>query len=646
MDPISARMVMAAAGAGAASAAVYVEDVFSTFLYEGNGSTQTITNGIDLSGEGGMVWVKNRSTISDNAVTDTERGATSFLQTNSSVSPTTNASSLTSFNSDGFSLGSFTTFNSTGGDFASWTFRKAPGFFDVVTYTGDGNSGRTVAHNLGSAPGMIWIKKLDNTDNWAVYHRGPGATQYGILNDSDSFATSSRWFNDTEPTSTQFTLGQDVNVNQSGASFVAYLFAHDDAADGLIQCGSYTGNGSTTGPIIDLGWEPQWLLIKRADAANTGSWYIFDTARGIIFDSADTSLRTNTSNAEVASDSVVNLTSTGFQLTTTDTQYNRTGSEHIYMAIRRPDKAPAAGTDFFQVRTRNGTGAAVTSSIDFNADLGIVKFTGSSSIDWNASTRGLIDGNFFETNTSNALSSAGNRLTVRGDEDSSVTYGTNSEANATSQPYVDYFWKRARGAFDTVFYTGTGAVQAIDHGLGVVPKMIWTKRLSSTGFMYAYHEDLGNTEALSVGSTSAASTSSTWWGNTSPTSTQFTVSSSSVTGANNDTYVAYLFGNVPGVIDIGSYTGTGVAGLQIDCGFSAGARFVVLKRTDVTGSWYVFDTARGIVTGTDTAAISFDSPTTQPAVDYLDPYSLGFEISSTLGGLNASGGTYIYMAIA
>jgi hypothetical protein len=178
-------MMQAAAGA-AGDENLYIEDVFSTYLYTGNGSTQTITNGIDLDGEGGLVWIKTEIKQLTSFLTDTERGRQKFL-----VSMTllrlrqTDADTLTAFNSNGFAilvLDGKSQQNTE--DYVSWTFRKAPKFFDVVTYTGTG-ANRTVSHNLGSVPGCIIIKSTDTTGDWQVYHRANTAspeTDYLVLN--------------------------------------------------------------------------------------------------------------------------------------------------------------------------------------------------------------------------------------------------------------------------------------------------------------------------------------------------------------------------------------------------------------------------------------------------------------------------------
>ena len=159
MSSASTKIIQAAAGN--AGEALYVEDVFSTYLYEGNGSTKTITNGIDLAGEGGLVWIKRRDSAANHALFDTERGAGKAVESSTTASETTSPSGdLNGFNSNGFSLGSnFAQNVNTGStDYVSWTFRKDPKFFDVVTYSGNSVNGRQIPHSLNSAPGFIIVK--------------------------------------------------------------------------------------------------------------------------------------------------------------------------------------------------------------------------------------------------------------------------------------------------------------------------------------------------------------------------------------------------------------------------------------------------------------------------------------------------------
>jgi len=309
-----------------------VASVFSTTLYTGNGSTQTITNGIDLAGEGGLVWVKTRAVSDNHSLIDTERGGTYEL--NSNTTSGQGGGLAFTFNSDGFSIGNSIR-NANTAPYASWTFRKAAGFFDVVTYTGDGVAGRTVSHNLGTTVGTLIVKKTSGTDNWFVWHRNlTDATYRLLLNFTTAQTQQTNAWNSTAPTSTEFTLGDNANVNENGATYVAYLFAHDTAADGLIQCGSYTGAGSGSSTEVDLGWEPQWVMIKDTTDSIDSNWMIFDNMRGIATGGNDAYLKANSSSEEFAYD-FIDLTSTGFKTSTNgygDT--NTSGNTYIYIAIR------------------------------------------------------------------------------------------------------------------------------------------------------------------------------------------------------------------------------------------------------------------------------------------------------------------------
>ena len=228
-----------------------ITEVFSTYLYEGNGtSNRQITTNINTSDEGGMVWIKNRDGGDPHVLFDTERGSNKSLTSNTFDAEVTDYQRLTSFRDDGFRLGTDPEVNASNGDnYASWTFRKAPKFFDVVTYTGDGTSDRQISHNLGSTPGMVIVKRTaGGAGEWMVNHRSIPSTQFVKLNGTQAATTSSTRWNNTDPTDTVFTVGSDTDVNASGSTYVAYLFAHNDGdgefgPDGdqdIIKCGSFT----------------------------------------------------------------------------------------------------------------------------------------------------------------------------------------------------------------------------------------------------------------------------------------------------------------------------------------------------------------------------------------------------------------------
>jgi len=304
-----------------------VANSFNTTLYTGTEATNSIANGLDLATDGGLVWIKSRNNVDTSAhyLFDTVRGVNKVLHSNGTGAEYTSANTLTSFNTTGFTLGNQDAVNSSLDNFVSWSFKKTSKFFDIVTYAGNG-SNRTIAHNLGSAPGMIIIKDRDNTSDWSVYHRGYGSGgPAGFLNNTDAAFSLATYWNNTDPTSTQFSLGTFANVNTSGRNYVAYLFGHDTTADSMIQCGSVAYNSGAT---VNLGWSPQWVMTK--DTA-VGNWNIADAARGIGDDgSRGPTLYPDASNAETANAATVIRTATGF--TMPSGVFNP--STQLYVAIR------------------------------------------------------------------------------------------------------------------------------------------------------------------------------------------------------------------------------------------------------------------------------------------------------------------------
>lgn len=632
--------------AGSASAAkVYVEDVFSTWLYSGNGSTQTITNGIDLSGKGGLVWCKSRgigykhilSTVPDYIAG--ENPLYSALISNSTSATENGIGYFTSATSTGFTLGATAAINTNGDKCVSWTFRKQAKFFDVVTYTGDGTYGRTVSHNLGSVPGCIIVKRTDSTSNWIVYHRSIGNTDYLELNVTSASQTASFWAN-TTPTSTQFSTNASASVNASGATYVAYLFAHETTSDGLIQCGSFASDSSGDATVT-LGWEPQFLLIKRTDS--TGSWALLDTMRGGSVATSSEGLEPNTANAEGAglANYAWNPTATGFQFRSS---LAGSGAQYIYIAIRRgPMKTPTDATKVFDDIAYTGNGTTRTQAVGWPIDLSInmARPGIGDSPTWNDRLRGTgVDLYSNDTSSESANGSAG----VQFDNQTNLIVPSYRISNGTN--YIDWVFRRAPGFFDVVAYTGTGVARTISHNLGVVPELMIVKNRTSAQSWAVYSAALAASQYLELNSTAAAATANQLWNSTAPTSTVFTVNTSVWVNNSGDTYIAYLFASLTGVSKVGTYTGTGTT-LQINCGFTNGARFVLIKRTDSTGDWYVWDTARGIVSGNDPYLLLNSTAAEVTNTDYIDPYSAGFEISSTApAAINANGGTFIYLAIA
>lgn len=639
---------------------VYVEDVFSTYLYTGNSAARSITNNIDLSTKGGLVWIKDRTDGTRwHILTDSARGFSGgngyILSTNVTNAQFLGGAAVTGFNSAGFSLGTVWEVNGSGDSFTSWTFRKQPKFFDVVTYTGNGTAGRTVAHNLGSAPGCVIVKCTTTGYNWPVYHRSitaNGAVQLNNTAPSTSFYGPVYFGDDTNvvaPTSTVFTVGSDVNTNQSGQTYVAYIFAHDaggfglTGTDNVISCGTYTGTGSNV--EVNLGYEAQWVLIKKADGY-AADWVLVDSMRGTPVGTAITAfLAPNLSNSENQSVNtyLVGSSATGFTVTGVNGRVNESGAKYIYIAIRRgPMKVPTDATKVFDVQFEG--------NVPDSQKPGTRSSTGYVDMAFRAYRPGLSGWpqNWSRLNDTETLTSttAAAAVTAQPPQFDYSNGWLNGTFASTVTAQIDYMFKRAPSFFDEVCYTGTGSTTTVTHNLGVAPELMIVKSRSAASGWAVYSSNVGATKYLVLQSTGAAVTDSTPWNNTNPTSSVFTVGTLAGTNASGATFVSYLFATCPGVSKVGSYTGTGTT-KQVDCGFAAGARFVMIKRTDSTGNWHVWDTARGIVSGNDPYIALNSTGGENTTTDYIDPYSAGFELSSTApAALNASGGSYIFLAVA
>ena len=638
MDPITQQTVIAAAGAGGGDP-VYVDDVFSTYLYEGTGSTQSINNGIDLAGEGGLVWIKNRETTGqDHALFDTERGAGYLLASNEANAQSLSTNRLSALNSNGFTVGTDNATNQSAKGIVSWSFRKAPGFFDVVTYTGNGTAGRTVAHNLGSVPGMIIVKCTNVAEPWAVYHRSLGNTKYLSLSETSGEQSSiSRW-NNTTPTSSVFTVGSDANVNQNTKTYVAYIFAHDDASFGtdedesIIKCGTYSGSGSTD-QTIDIGFEPQWILIKKT--SGTAEWQLFDIMRGFgaPYSGNSSELIPTTSVAENAG-TRIHVEANGFSFQgESSTRVNSSGDTYIYMAIRRPNKPPEAATEVFAMDYGNGSSTIPGYDSGFPVDFSIWKNPSTASAP-RVATR-LLGTTIMFSAVSDAESSEAQHVF-----DSNVGFAKDVASNNLA-----WMFKRAPGFFDVVAYSGAGGVVTHSHNLGVVPELMIIKSRSSVENWFTYHKDFASpAHHVLLNLNNAISTNSGTLNNTAPTASIFTVGNDNYSNDSTEKYVALLFATLPGISKVGSYTGT-AATQNIDCGFTNGARFVLIKRTDGTGDWMLFDTTRGIVSGNDSTIWLNESDAAVTSTDYIDPYNAGFTLTSE-NDTNGGSDEYIFLAIA
>lgn len=640
------KLFLSAAGA-AGGASLDVDDVFSTYLYEGQ-SAFSVVNGIDMAANGGLVWIKNRDYTKSHRLFST--GLTNLghhLEANSTNGEADlSTQGITSFNSNGWSVGTGNSeTNASGwGNYVSWTFRKAPKFFDIVTYTGNGTAGRTVAHNLESVPGMIIVKCTSHGSTlWAVYHRGmdPSAPEdyFLRLNDNGSRGDYTYW-NDTAPTSTEFTLNGHDDVNQSSRTYVAYLFAHNNS-DGefgpsgdqdIIKCGTYATNSSAKASI-NLGFEPQWIIFRPYD--DTADFKIIDNMRGFMGGQPasgfyNKALSSNGNYAEYDEDGI-HITPTGFEHVSGFASKN-----FVYTAIRRgPLATPTSATDVFAMDDRSGGPPNAVSG--FPVDMGL--HTNLTSNDNRYINARLIQGKRLFANLTSVEGSS---------SEAAFDYMTGFiDRSDTSTDNIHYMWKRAPSFFDVVTYTGDGtASRQITHNLGATPQWVMVKPRSLVGNWINWFAPFGDDHYFTL--TQYGRTDTAVFFNTAD-STSFTLGTGGSMNNSGENYIVFLFGSLSGISKVGTYTGNGT-NQNIDCGFSSGARFVLIRQ-DIdsvsTSDWFIYDTFRGLVAGNDKRLELNTTDLQDTDTDSIDPYSAGFNVvQESEANLNVSGQTYVFYAIA
>lgn len=317
--------------------------VMDATTYTGTGATQSITNAGSFTPD--LVWIKSRtSSIHGNQITDSVRGVTKNIKSNSTAAEVTDTNGLTAFNSNGFTIGSDAGYNTSGNSIVGWQWQAGQGStssntngsitstvsvnttagFSIVTYTGTG-ANATVGHGLGVAPSFIICKNRGTTQDWAIYHSSLGNTQFLIFTTATA-GTSSAYWNNTSPTSSVFTVGTQNRVNAN--TMVAYCWAE---ITGFSKFGSYAGNGSSDGTFIYLGFRPKFIMVKKTSA--TGNWEIFDSSRNTS-NLTNLQLLPNLSNAESTSTTgVCDLVSNGVKWRGSGGDENASGATYIYAAF-------------------------------------------------------------------------------------------------------------------------------------------------------------------------------------------------------------------------------------------------------------------------------------------------------------------------
>lgn len=652
--------LLLASNSGGSAEKLYSSDVFSVQLRTGNGTSQSITTGFQPD----FIWTKSRSAATGHRLVDSARGVGNSLESNSTLAQQSEATGITAFSSSGYSVGADSDYNTDAATYVDFVFRRAPKVFDVVSYTGNGSNNRQIPHSLGVAPGFITTKSTSTTGDWNTYHRSAtGDLKLNTGGDVAPTDSGSRLIINAADEST-FTVSSVANT--SGVDYVAYLWAHDTSSDGLVKAGTF--NASQGINTIDLGFEPQFLIFARTDGSlYYGSWYLIDTMRGMS-ETFSTALLINSTSIESSfnNNPIVTAKANGFNVNFTSPALG-SNVKFIYLAIRRPNKPPKTGAEVFQPVVYTGTNVdnrLVDTGIV--TDLAIVRQRNDSLL------TGMVVGDRLRGDTYLLTGGTGGTAAEVADDDSFMTptvgygnafstmngFGVGNDTtsklniNTTANNHVALAFKRAPGFFDVVCYTGdtTGfpVSKTIAHNLGVAPEFIIIKSRSNQVGWIAYHTAVGSGMALLPNLTNAqSSVSSSWWNYTEPTSSNFTVGGDArVNISSSATYVAYLFATLLGISKVGSYTGNGTR-LNIDCGFSSGARFFLVKAASTTGNWWVFDSARGIVSSFD-PALALNSPNAEvTSADAVDPFSSGITVNQEATcSINVTGVSYIFLAIA
>lgn len=606
---------------GLAPSGGYVDDVFSTYVYKGNGVNRSFVTGQNLLADGGMVWTKGRSGTygaTDHYLFHTERGSDIFLSTNTTngQGAFTAGTSVSSFNNGGFSLGTSPYVNDSATEYVSWVFKNAPKFYGHQVVTKSTGSNVSVNFPELVTLGMVRVKKIDSTGSWYVWHRSLTAGQLILGEGTGAAATLGH----VTVSGTTVTLVNGVIAN---GSYLVEAFAHDASLDGIVQCGSFMtdAGGNAT---VNLGWEPQCVTLK---ASSVGSaWVTQDTMRGFSVSGASV-LYPNLSITEDTGSTFYRPTATGLSIVNAPLS----SSTYVYLVIRRPNKPPTSGTQVYNASTASGV---VSAGFPIDLHIGATRAGAAS----NHAMHARLTGGTRELVTSSTAAEA--TITDLGFD--SMT-GLRASLSAGG---VNHFFRRAPGFMDVVCYTGDSGVAFRNHNLGVKPELVIIKERSSVATTGNWSVEFSNNGTWAYGiylnSTAVSVSSATFV----PTTTQFPVSNISPYNLSPATYVTYLFASKPGISKVGRYSGNGST-QTIPCGFTTGSRFILIKRIDNTGDWFVWDTVRGITPTTD-PHLSLNTVAAEVTTDdSIDQDASGFVVNQNAAtNINALGGNYLFLAIA
>ena len=562
----------------------------------------------------------NNSSVTGSTVAPSSANTYSINVTASSSS----AYTLSGNDRNGSVSGNNVTVTANVGDTLNFAVNASGHPFYIRVSNGGYNVSTPAATNQGSQSGTVsWTP---NTAGSFVYQCGNHSGMIGTITIN---AASGSITANGDPTASTHVPFDDPEGFQFG----------EGGNQNIIKCGNYTGNGSSLD--VELGFEPSWVMIKSS--TETYNWIMSDVMRGLPAIGDGRGLFANTNNAEFNYGSVARPRATGFNVT--ETQANNNGSKFIYIAIRRPDglvgKPAEAGTDVFATDTGSGSSAGPEYDSGFPVDFAIHR-TIASTNDWWTSAK-LIRGKHLETNNTGAQSTSDAADYV-------FDYNDGWYKNGYGSGVQSWMWKRHAG-FDVVAYKGNSVFasnggHAIAHNLSKTPEMIWVKDRDQSSNWHVFHKDLTGNNILilnlSAGTSGTGGDSDDF---VSVSSTHFTIGYENAMNNSSRNYLAMLFASVDGISKVGSYSGTGSAGHVITTGFTP--RFLIIKTTNASNNWFVYDSVRGLGAGAD-PYLQLDTSNAQGGTsdDVFATSSTGFTINQNYPSVNASGQNYIYYAHA
>ena len=483
-----------------------------------------------------------------------------------------------------------------------YNFRKSKKFFTMVEFTGNGGN-QEIPHDLGCEPSMMWIKNIeDDGHSWAVYHKNidatnPEAYQLFLDTDDDRIGSGDIW-NNTKPTSSHFSVGNNAHTNTSSKKYVAYLFGADQAAFGetnngvVAKTGTYTGNSGVR--TIDLGWEPQMVMIKCITSGTPRNWIIMDKIRLMSMNRSGSSgidgfQYLNLNGSADNTNSFIDFTPEGFVLTGSSNNNNVTGQTYIYYAIRNDMiSEPQSATEVYTSSLGTGNYPSFQNT-GFAVDAAWVKQINASDTAWNV---GFRKSGEFDMKWNSAATNEGAYSDFKWYNSDGWNWG------AKNSDYQSWMFRRARGFFDLQYWDGDStSPRQLPHQLGVTPEMMIVKsRNNIADGWYVYHKDIPSLSYLKVHADDKEYSGADCWTSNLPTATHFYLGSDNAVNNNSASYTGQFYATLPGISKVGSYeVNANGDSVSVDCAFAAGPRFILIKDyTNNSTDWMLFDTVRGI----------------------------------------------------